>query len=310
MTKRFLFLLIAMLGMTLHAKAQNSVFKELVPSDGSYGLFTDFHFAPLHTDLERMALRGKVQMVIEEGKRCGTKYEETYTFDEHGKLKSIVKPLYEMGTDKEVGVTDMAIFEYNEAGLLKKITEKSHDQIYDRWEEKKDITTLVYDGKLPQKEFFNGKETWSYFYKDNHLASVHQTTEYNSYNFTYTPQGWLIGNALDKGPFYRKRLTYDANGRCIGYSMKYEEHGPDGDYCEESNVKFTYNDKGDIIKATANNYPLNKYGKRIGKPTIFITTVSYKYDASGNWTEAIVKRGVGKEAINIFEAKRIIIYQK
>lgn len=309
-TMIFLFVIFAIVGMSLHGKAQNSVFKELVPLNSSYELFTDFHFAPLHTDIERMALRGNVQMLIEEGESRGTKYEETYTFDENGKLKSIVKPLYEMGTDKKVGKTDMTTFEYNEAGQLKMITERSNDQIYGVWKEKKNITTFVYKGKFPLKEFFNGKESWSYSYKDNHLVSIHQATEYDSFTFRYTPQGWLVGNAQNKGPFYSKRLTYDTNGRCIGYSVKCEEHNPDEDYYIENNVRFTYNDKGDIIKATQNNYPLNEQGTRIGKPTTEITTVSYKYDASGNWIQAIIKQRFGQEIVKIFEANRIIIYQK
>ena len=50
-----------------------------------------------------MALRGKVQMVIEEGKRCGTKYEETYTFDEANNISEteFVENLLTIGVRRE-----------------------------------------------------------------------------------------------------------------------------------------------------------------------------------------------------------------
>jgi hypothetical protein len=327
MKKRLFLLLSILMGFAAQGAAQNDVLSWLLFGN-TIRTFDIHHVAPLLTDAQRAGLRDQVVKIVFDKTGDDMDRHDTIYYNSQGYITRIVSRNESFFRGKRLKPTVMECT-FTAEGRPLSMTETAYSLNYageEHVEVMKSVRSFIYEnGKLVSeydkaytmekgkwKEFLASMHTepvWKYSYDANGQLATTKGEYWCREGAGYNSQGWLIGDQSKK-TFHGQRFAWDAvHNRYLSVSAKTQEEDMDGEMIfSEVSTNFTYNDKGDIVKAVTYYYNLNSRGTRVGKPNVHTRTISYVYDAKGNWTKATIREGLGKNAKVVLRMSRAISY--
>lgn len=311
----FVFALLTMFGTAATAQVTymgtNNYFLDFFTNTGY--LSYDWRFEPQKTDLERGQLKGNVKRVVttivdKTGRGFGENFSDTTLYNQAGNIIKITARKVDEFNPRNKFVPDVWTYQYNDNGRLTNYTwmtqvesmngkymqKHIHDMKYDArgYLSKEIYTAYSLEADKTWKEFAHHDEPeWTFSYD---ASGTLTGGLYRNFNLTYQ-NGQLVKMKADD---FDKPVTftYDANGRMTSVKH-YSVDGYDDDewYYETTNT-FTYNPEGYISKVTHEQWEMTPKWQRKKRSDLTTYTITYTYDAQGNWTKAVMKSKTGKAA--------------
>ena len=266
----------------------------------------DWHYDPLKTDREREGLKGNVVKMVmvttdKTGRGYGENFVDTTYYNQQGNITRIGAPHRDPYNPQKKYRPDTWSYEYDANGKLKGYTQMTEAQMANGTKLQKHVHTMQRDarGNITQEIYraysqeggtwkeFSGTDNvaWSFGYNANGALSSGSIRS-NAFKLTYR-NGQLTSILA---PDFNKptTFTYDAQGRMTGIRWFSREEFDDGVMCMDVSTTLSYNEKGDLIKAVEERWENTENWVRKSRESQKTYTITYIYDAQGNWTKAVM----------------------
>jgi len=335
MKKNFYYMIVTALlfmGYCLTCRAQVTYFEtnnfllNLFSSTGSVSY--DWRFEPQKTDYERGQLKGMPTKIVTNikdntGRGFGTQFTDTTYYNAQGNITKVVALKKDEYNPSNKFRPDEYVYKYNTEGQLTNWTKFSETDNIDGHHLTKHVHDINRDnqGRATQEIYraytLKGQK-WEDFTTGDGL----------NYTFSYDANGNLSGGKMffpaydltyQNGQLvkltaegFNKPITYtyDAQGRMTAFKF-YAIDGMDIEEYYETGVTLTYNEKGNIAKAVKTTWICNSKWVRRRAIETCTYTMTYTYDAQGNWTKAVIQSKSGKSpSQKAFEINRSIEYTR
>lgn len=285
-------------------QAQNTFFLNIL-TDVGYSSY-DWHYDPLKTDREREGLKGNVVKMVtvtkdKTGRGYGEDFVDTTYYNQQGYITRIGAPHIDPYNPQKKYRPDTWTYEYDANGKLKGYIQMKEAENVNGTNLQKHVHTMQRDARGNiTKEIYRAYSleggTWREFSGSDNVA----------WTFGYDANGTLTSGTLRSDAFkltYRNGLltsmlasdfnkpitfTYDAQGHMTGIKWFAREEYDDDVMCTEVVTALSYNEKGDLVKAVEERWMDTETWVRKSRDTQKTYTVTYTYDAQGNWTKAVI----------------------
>lgn len=249
---------------------------------------TNWNMAPAYTDLARQGVKGNVHEIIY---TFTGKFSDDFTFvirrrqisyDNKGMMtrEDLTYNDSDFGGQGAKTFSRQIQYKYDAQGRLVAILPSENEE--------EEILTYNSQGKLIKSKI---KELTYTYSTDGRLLYVKGE---NGFKLTYNKWGLICQyddsytqkNAL---PYVKpSTITYDVNGMVQSVSICQLDGMDDIEYIEKD-TKFTYNEKGDIVKVVLTCWDCNSKWARKKVSYSESYSISYAYDEQGNWIKATIK---------------------
>lgn len=266
----------------------------------------DWRYEPLKTDMERGGLKGNVVKVVtvitdKTGRGFGENFVDTAYYNQQGNITKVVAPKKDPYNPQQKFRPDSWVYEYGADGKLKGYTKMTEAAMANGTCLEKHVHTMQRNGsgnivKEVYRAYaqeggswreFSGSDNvaWTFGYDANGALSS-GTIRSDGPKLTYR-NGCLV--SLSPGDASKPAtLSYDANGHMTGIKWFTREEYDDDVMCTEVVTALSYNEKGDLVKAVEERWMDTETWVRKSRDTQKTYTVTYTYDAQGNWTKAVI----------------------
>ena len=266
----------------------------------------DWRYEPLKTDRERDGLKGNVVKMVmvatdKTGRGFGENFVDTTYYNQQGNITKIVAPKKDPYSPKIKFRPDTWTYEYDANGKLKGYIWMTEAAMANGTNLQKHIHTMQSDsrGNIVKEivraysqeggtwREFSGADNvaWTFGYDANGVLTS-GTIRSNDIKLTY--QNGQLTSMLASD--FNKPITfsYDAQGHMTGIKWFAREEYDDDVMCTEVVTALSYNEKGDLVKAVEERWMDTETWVRKSRDTQKTYTVTYTYDAQGNWTKAVI----------------------
>ena len=266
----------------------------------------DWRYEPLKTDRERDGLKGNVVKMVmvatdKTGRGFGENFVDTTYYNQQGNITKIVAPKKDPYSPKIKFRPDTWTYEYDANGKLKGYIWMTEAAMANGTNLQKHIHTMQSDsrGNIVKEivraysqeggtwREFSGADNvaWTFGYDANGVLTS-GTIRSNDIKLTY--QNGQLTSMLAADFNKPATYTYDAQGHMTGIRWFAREEYDDDVTCTEVVTALTYNEKGELIKVVEDRWMDTENWVRKSKESQKNYTITYTYDAQGNWTKAIM----------------------
>lgn len=315
--KKYLFLLTiwGMCACSLSLKAQvtymetNNFLLNFFTGTGYMYTSYDWHFEPYRTDFERGNIKGAPTKIVtnildKSGRGFGEHFTDTTYYNSKGNITKIIALKRDEFNPNNIFRPDKWVYDYDgvtrcrkwseiESATGKYMKKEEYTLKFERQTTKELCLTEIKEYGGTYKIEGDGDVVLVIFHKDENgnlktadICSGGAKLIYSNGRVTE-----MLGTDSDKPIF---QISYDASGHLTSYKS-YGIDGMDDVYYTEALNDFTYNEKGDISKVVKTSWDCNSKWVRHKVNYVETYTLTYIYDAKGNWASATVFLKAGSE---------------